>query len=78
MIEKYCMVCGTQLKGKELKNEGVVPFCKSCGEFRFPVFNTAVSMIVISEETKKILLIRQYGRDALILVAGYVSRTESL
>lgn len=78
MREQYCSACGTKLAVKELKNEGMIPFCPSCGEYRFPVFNTAVSMIVINEKEKKILLIRQYGKDAFILVAGYVNRTENL
>ena len=78
MREKYCSQCGTALIEKELKNEGIIPFCPSCGEYRFPVFNTAVSMIVINQKEKKILLIKQYGKDAYILVAGYVNRTENL
>ena len=78
MNERYCFKCGTELVEKELKNEGRIPWCPSCEEYRFSMFNTAVSMIVINEETRKILLIKQYGRDAYILVAGYVNRTEDL
>ena len=46
MLEKHCRACGAALIEKELKGEGVVPFCPVCGEFRFPMYNVAVSMIV--------------------------------
>ena len=78
MAEKYCQECGTALIEKELENEGMVPFCPKCNQYRFPLYNVAVSMIVISRRTDKILLIKQYGRPFFILVAGYVNRTESL
>ena len=78
MSEKYCQVCGSELIEKELEGEGLVPFCSACNEFRFPMYNVAVSMIVINKKTNKILLIKQYGRDFYILVAGYVNRGEQL
>ena len=78
MAKKYCQECGTALIEKELENEGMVPFCPKCNQYRFPLYNVAVSMIVISRQTDKILLIKQYGRPFFILVAGYVNRTESL
>lgn len=74
----YCQTCGTRLTEKEFGTEGKVPFCPHCGEHRFPMYNVAVSMIVINEQNKKILLIKQYGRDFFVLVAGYVNRAENL
>ena len=78
MLEKHCRECGCELIEKELKGEGCVPYCTRCGEFRFPMYNVAVSMIVINRQTRTILLIRQYGRPSFILVAGYVNRGEPL
>ena len=78
MIGKFCRECGTKLVPKELENEGIVPYCPSCGQYRFPQYNVAVIMIVVDESTDKILLIQQYGRPSYILVAGYVTRGESL
>ncbi|MDO4491833.1 MAG: NUDIX domain-containing protein [Lachnospiraceae bacterium] len=75
-MAKYCIECGTLLIEKELENEGLIPFCPSCGEYRFPQYNVAVSMITRDEKTGKILLIQQYGRPFYILVAGYVNRGE--
>ena len=73
----YCMECGTKLEMKFLESEGKkIPYCSNCGEYRFPVFNTAVSMIVMNASREKVLLIKQYGRDFYILVAGYVNKGE--
>ena len=78
MIQKHCFECGTALIEKELENEGIVPYCPKCEQFRFPMYNVAVSMIVINEQTGKILLIKQYGRPHFVLVAGYVNRGEQV
>ena len=78
MTGKFCRECGTKLVPKELENEEIVPYCPSCGQYRFPQYNVAVSMIVVNEEKDEILLIQQYGRPSYILVAGYVGRGEAL
>ena len=78
MRARYCQECGTELVDKMLENEGLIPFCPKCGQYRFPMYNVAVSMIVISRQTGRILLIKQYGKPSFILVAGYVNRTEQL
>ena len=72
----YCVECGTKLTMKWLEDEGDVPYCEKCGEFRFPMYNVAVSMIVVNRKNGKILLIKQYGKDRNVLVAGYVNRRE--
>jgi NAD+ diphosphatase len=71
------MECGTELEGKHLENEGMIPYCNSCEGYRFPVFNTAVSMIILNKEQNKILLIKQYGGADYILCAGYVNKGEN-
>ncbi len=76
MDMNYCMHCGTRLHMKEARGEGEVPFCDTCGEFRFPVFSTAVSMLVVNEDESKIILIEQYGKPFHMLCAGYVSKGE--
>ncbi len=72
----YCQECGTQLIMKEHPTEGTVPFCPACGEYRWPGFNTAVSMVVLNPAKDRVLLIRQYGRPFYVLVAGYVNKGE--
>ncbi len=77
MDMNYCMHCGTKLTKRFLDTEGDTPYCPSCEEYRFPVFNTAVSMIVLNPSKDKILLIQQYGRPHNILVAGYINKGEN-
>lgn len=71
----YCSTCGTKLVMKSLEHEGEIPFCPHCEKFSFPHFSTAVSMIVICKD--ETLLIKQYGRDRFILVAGYITKGEN-
>lgn len=73
----YCVECGTKLEEKYLEMEGMIPFCPSCNQFRFSIFNSATSMIVMNEERNKILLIKQYGGTDYILVAGYINKGEN-
>lgn len=74
---KYCMECGTKLEDRYLEGEGKIPYCTSCHEYRFEVFNTAVSMIVVNKSQDRILLIQQYSKKDFILVAGYVNKGEN-
>lgn len=57
--------------------EGLVPYCKTCGEFRFPQYPTAVSMVVTNRAKDKILLAKHLGQDEYILFAGYVKKGET-
>lgn len=79
---KYCYECGSKLVLKECFNceesEGLVPYCEKCDAFRFPIFNTAVSMVVCNKDYSKVLLIQQYHRGVYGLVAGYVEKGENL
>lgn len=76
MEMNYCMHCGARLQLREHREGGLVPYCDSCGEFRYPVYNTAVSMIVMNEAKDRVILIQQYGRPHYVLVAGYVNKGE--
>ena len=73
----YCYECGTKLEKRNLENEGMIPYCPSCGQYRFPIFSTAVSMIVENPAHTKILLIQQYGTHNNVLVAGYINQGEN-
>ena len=79
---KYCTECGAKLTIKECFNcgisEGMVPYCPVCGEFRFPWFNVAASVVIFNRDCSKTLLIQQYGKGKNILVAGYVNKAETL
>lgn len=74
---EFCSKCGCKLVDKECGKEGMVPYCPSCGEFRFPMFNSAISTIIVNPKQNKILLIQQYGRTDNVLVAGYINKGEN-
>lgn len=74
---KYCEQCGKELVLKSIEKEGEIPYCSSCDKLYFPMFNTAVSMIALNPQKDKILLIKQYGKNRNILVAGYVNKGEN-
>lgn len=74
---KYCSECGTKLIEKYLENEGIIPYCETCRQFRFPIFSCAVSMIILNPDKDKILLIKQYGKPFYILTAGYINKGEN-
>ncbi len=77
MEMNYCSQCGGKLETRFHEGEGrLIPWCESCGAWRYPMYNTAVSMVVMDERREKVLLIRQYGRPHWVLVAGYVNLGE--
>ena len=46
---RYCPACGGRLEEKYLEGEGrEIPYCTACGEYRFPIYSTAVSMEIFS------------------------------
>lgn len=73
----FCPVCGEKLALYLHEQEGLVPYCKHCEEYRFPQFTTAVSMVVFNRTKDKILLAKHIGQDDFILFAGYVKKGES-
>ncbi len=73
----YCPVCGEKLALYVHDQEGLVPFCKHCEQFRFPQFATAVSMVVTNRTKDKILLAKHKNQDDFILFAGYVKKGEA-
>lgn len=73
-----CYECGEKLVFK-IDNEGnKIQYCEKCKSFRYPIFNTAMSTAIVNKSKNKVILIKQYGRDGYILVAGYVNRGESV
>jgi NAD+ diphosphatase len=73
----YCTECGEKLALVLHKQEGLVPFCKNCNEFRFPQFACAVSMVVTNRTKDKVLLAKHKDQEDYILFAGYVKKGET-
>lgn len=74
---KYCEKCGHPLITKQCQQDGMIPYCEQCQEFRFPMFNSAISAIVMNPQKDKILLIQQYKKHDYILIAGYINKGEN-
>lgn len=53
----------------------MMPFCKTCDIFRFPVFNCAIITAVFYKD--RVALLQQYGKKANILLAGYITKGET-
>lgn len=77
MEMNYCMCCGAKLRTREHPTDGLVPYCESCDDYRFPVFSAAVAIVVLNPDETEVILIRQYGKDKDVLVAGYVDKGET-
>lgn len=73
----FCTVCGENLTLMFKQDEGLVPYCKNCSEYRFPMFSTAVSLVVTNRAKDKILLAKHVGSEDYILVAGYIKKGET-
>ena len=73
----FCTDCGEQLTLMFADGEGLVPYCKKCGKFRFPQYSCAVSMVAVNRAKDKILLARHNGQNDYVLVAGYVKKGET-
>lgn len=72
----HCQDCGAKLSLKFCENEGLVPYCNDCGEFKFPPFKTAVSMVAVNK-TQDRVLIAKHTNGEYLLFAGYVKKGES-
>lgn len=73
----FCTECGEKLTLMFKTDEGLVPYCKNCGEYRFPRFATAVSMVATNRAKDRILLAKHRNQDDYILFAGYIKKGET-
>ena len=77
MKMEYCPACGSRLRIKEHPTDVPTLFCETCGDYRFPIFSTAISAIVLDGTEEHMLLITQYGEKEHVFVAGYVDKGET-
>ncbi len=73
----FCRDCGSKLGLRFLENEGLVPYCETCGKYKFPFFPVAVSMVVVNRAENKVLLARHVQDEHYKLFAGYIKKGES-
>lgn len=77
MQMSYCPVCGEKLRLRPHPTEPPTLWCEGCGDWRFPLFSAAVSVILLNKAHTHMLLIRQYGEVEPVLVAGYIDKGET-
>lgn len=69
----YCPDCGCRLAGRELGDEGIVPWCDNCGKPWFDMFPVAVISLVYNERGEVLLLRQNYiSTEFHNLVSGYI------
>lgn len=73
----FCPQCGCKLSARPLGDDGLVPWCESCGRPWFDAFSTCV-IIAVQNEAGEVLLQREHRRpEREVLVAGYMKPGES-
>lgn len=78
MIFKYCPECGAALIGRELGDEGLVPWCEHCNKPWFSMFASAIIALVYNERNEVLLLRQSYISNVYAnLVSGYIKPGES-
>lgn len=77
MEYSYCPDCGTRLDRKPFKDEGMIPYCSSCQKYHFPIFKTAVIVLVINPRGEAAVLTQPYiSTRYRNLVSGFMDPGE--
>lgn len=74
----FCPHCGTKLIGKEVGDEGVIPFCEKCSIPLWDMFTTSIIAAVVNEYYEIALLRQNYvSATKYVCVAGIMKIGES-
>ena len=78
MRYKYCPECGTKLTEIHAGDDGMVPYCESCGKRWFDSFHSCV-IVLIYNEYDEIVLSRQghLSRQYATLTSGFITPGET-
>ena len=75
---KYCPDCGARLTGKEMGDEGAVPYCGCCGRPWFDIFSMCIIALVVNENGEAALLKQKYISEKYFnLISGFMKPGES-
>ena len=74
----YCPHCGSELRKKEIGDEGLVPFCVQCNVPLFDMFSTCV-ICAVTNEYDEVALLKQTNLSATryVCVSGFMKIGES-
>ena len=74
----YCPHCGTKLIGKEIGDEGIIPYCEKCSIPLWDMFTTSIIAAVVNEYDEVALLRQNYvSTTNYVCVAGIMKIGES-
>ena len=74
----YCPYCGTKLIGKEIGDEGIIPYCEKCSIPLWDMFTTSIIVAVVNEYREVALLRQSYiSTTKYVCVAGIMKIGES-
>ncbi|MGN0386517.1 MAG: NAD(+) diphosphatase [Lachnospiraceae bacterium] len=74
----YCPHCGTELIGKEIGDEGIIPYCNNCNIPLWDMFTTSIIAAVVNEYGEVALLRQNYvSTTKYVCVAGIMKIGES-
>ena len=74
----FCPHCGTKLIGKEIGDEGVIPYCEACNIPLWDMFTTSIIAAVVNEYDEVALLQQNYvSTTKYVCVAGIMKIGES-
>ncbi len=74
----YCPHCGTKLIGKEIGDEGIIPYCENCSVPLWDMFTTSIIAAVVNEYGEVALLRQNYVSETkYVCVAGIMKLGES-
>ena len=74
----YCPYCGTELIGKEIGDEGIIPYCSNCNIPLWDMFTTSIIAAVVNEYGEVALLRQNYvSTTKYVCVAGIMKIGES-
>lgn len=74
----YCPQCGLRLNGKNIGDEGSVPWCDSCSRPWFGFSYPCVLCLVVDEKCRIALIKQSYVSEHFVCVAGHVKERETI
>lgn len=77
MKSRFCPFCGKKTVLKEIGDEGLVPYCETCGCALFDSPRPCVIVLAINEKDEAVLIRQSYVSEMKsVCVAGYIKSGE--
>ncbi|WP_454054216.1 NAD(+) diphosphatase [Clostridium sp. Marseille-Q7071] len=74
----FCQICGEKLMLKQIGDEGMIPYCKTCNKPYFKSPAPCVLVVVINEYNEVVLLKQDYvSKTNWGLIAGFITEGEN-